>query len=46
MADLTSNRNSPFSPFSVNSVTEILLPPFRRGRYSAVFSVGRLCNGC
>jgi hypothetical protein len=29
MAGLTVNRNPPFSPFSVNSVTEILLSPFR-----------------
>lgn len=26
--DCLNNRNSPFSPFSVNSVTEILLSPY------------------
>lgn len=29
MDGLTHNRNSPFSPFPVNSVTEILLSPFK-----------------
>lgn len=37
MADLI-NRNSPFSPFSVNPVTEILRPPFNRGEeFGGVF---------
>lgn len=39
--DSLKNRNSPFSPFSVNSVTEIHRPPFRRG-VSSVFSVKTL----
>lgn len=26
--DCLNNRNSPFSPFSVNSVTEIRRPPY------------------
>jgi hypothetical protein len=29
MAGLVNNRNSPFSPFSVKSVTEIFLSPFK-----------------
>lgn len=40
MAGMTDNRNSPKQPFSVDSVTEIHRPPFKRGRSSAVFSVG------
>lgn len=37
MADLI-NRNSPFSPFSEDSVTEILRPPFNRGEeFGGVF---------
>ncbi len=29
--DCVSNRNPPFSPFPVNSVTEIRRPPFMEG---------------
>ena len=35
MADL-NNRNLPFSPFSVNSVTEIRRPPYRGGLGSVI----------
>jgi len=34
-----NNRNSPFSPFPVNSVTEIRRPPYKRG-VSSVIPVG------
>ena len=36
MAEL-NNRSSPFSPFSVNSVTEVLLPPYMGGESSGMF---------
>ena len=38
MVDL-DNRNPPFSPFSVESVTEIRRPPYKRG-VSSVIPVG------
>ena len=31
-----NNRNSPFSPFSVKSVTEIRRPPYRGGLGSVI----------
>jgi hypothetical protein len=31
-----NNRNPPFSPFSVNSVTEIRRPPYKRGVSSVI----------
>jgi hypothetical protein len=37
--DCLDNRNPPFSPFSVNSVTEIRRPPYKRG-VSSVIPVG------
>ena len=39
MALMTVNRKSPFSPFSVVSVTEIHRPPFRRGCFRCRFPV-------
>ena len=39
--DCLSNRNSPFSPFPVNSVTEILLPLYI-GEVSSVILRGVL----
>lgn len=41
MACLTHNRNSPFSPFSVDSVTEIHRPPYKGGCFRCRFSVGK-----
>lgn len=35
--DCVSNRNSPYSPFTVNSVTVILLSPYRGEESTAVF---------
>ncbi len=37
-----NNRNPPFSPFSVNSVTEIRRPPYRGGLGSVI--PGMHCN--
>ena len=42
MADL-NNRNPPFSPFSVNSVTEIRRPPYIGG-LGSVIPVGFAMN--
>ncbi len=38
MAGVTSNRNSPFRLFSVDSVTEIHRPPYMGGESSVIFS--------
>ena len=42
MADVTDNRSLPFSPFSVNTVTEVRRPPYGRGKRSVIFFSGQI----
>ena len=45
MAEL-DNRNSPFSPFSVDSVTEVLLPPYRGEKVRGILGIHKIfCSG-